>query len=148
MIFRASQGYDFSMENKPFLPFHIEVGIKRPLFTRFEAIYDVHERKLTSVSSDASVKISDAVISAGQRYNAPDNTSFITANINVHIYKPLYVESRVWYDAKEKRAEDTVLSFKYLKQCWGVNVQFIKKPGDFNAVFMFELKGLTKDIKT
>ena len=49
---------------------------------------------------------------------------------------------------KEKRQKRSFSSIKYFKQCWGLNVEFIKRPGDFNAVFMFELKGLTKAFKT
>jgi LPS-assembly protein len=148
LLFRASQGYDFSLGDRQFLPLRVEFGIKRPLFVRFGATYDVHTGKLETANSDISVKISETVISAGQRYNAQDNTSFINAGINLHPYKPLFIESRLWYDAKGKQANEIVLSIKYLKQCWGLNVEFIKRPGDFNAVFMFELKGLTKAFKT
>ncbi len=148
LVFRASQGYEAYHEDRTFLPLRVEVGIKKPLFVRFGATDDVHTGKLESVNSDVSVKISDTVISAGQRYNAQDDTSFLNAGINLHPFKPLYIESRIWYDAKEKATKDIVLSFKYLKQCWGLNIEFTKKPGDFNAVFMFELKGLTKGFKS
>jgi LPS-assembly protein len=148
LVFRASQGYEAYHEDRTFLPFRVEIGIKKPLFVRFGATYDVHTGKLENANSDVSVKISDTVISAGQRYNAQDNTSFVNAGINLHPFKPLYIESRIWYDAKEKATKDIVLSFKYLKQCWGVNIEFTKKPGDFNAVIMFELKGLTKEFKS
>jgi LPS-assembly protein len=148
LVFRASQGYEAYHEDRTFLPFRVEIGIKKPLFVRFGATYDVHTGKLEDANSDVSVKISDTVISAGQRYNAQDNTSFVSAGINLHPFKPLYIESRIWYDAKEKATKDIVLSFKYLKQCWGLNIEFTKKPGDFNAVIMFELKGLTKEFKS
>jgi hypothetical protein len=54
----------------------------------------------------------------------------------------------VWYDAERNKARDEILSIKYIKQCWGINVQLIKRPGDFNALFLFELRGLTKGFKT
>jgi hypothetical protein len=145
LVVRASQGYDTYQGNGSFLPLTVEVGIKRPFFTRFGATYDVQTGKLQTANSDVSVKISDTVISAGQRYNAQDKTSFISAGLNLHPYQPFYVESRIWYDAKDKAAKDVEVSLKYLKQCWGLNLQISKKPGDFNAVLMVELKGLTKD---
>ena len=148
LVFRASQGYEAYHEDRMFLPLRVEVGIKKPLLLRFGAIYDVNTGKLENANSDASVNISDTVISAGQRYNARDKTSFVNAGINLHPFKHLFIESKVWYDAKEKKTQDIVLGFKYLRQCWGLSIEFIKKPGDFNAVFMIELKGLTKGFKS
>ncbi|MBI5640162.1 MAG: hypothetical protein HZA17_07050 [Nitrospirae bacterium] len=35
------------------------------------------------------------------------------------------------------------LAARYVKQCWGVRVEAIKKPGDFTMKVLFELAGLT-----
>jgi LPS-assembly protein len=148
MVIRASQGYEAYHEDRTSLPLRVEVGIKKPLFLRFGATCDANTGKLETANSDVSVKISDTVLSAGQRYNAQDDTSFINAGVNLHPFKPLYIESKLWYDAKTKKTKDIVFDIKYLKQCWGITIELTKKPGDFNAVFMLELKGLTKGFKS
>jgi lipopolysaccharide assembly outer membrane protein LptD (OstA) len=115
---------------------------------RLEATYDVHTGRLESTNSDISVKIHDTVISAGQRYNRQDKITFYNGSIGLHPYKPLYLEGKIWYDAKEGETTDMTLNIKYISQCWGVSVEFLKRPGDFNVIFRFELKGLTKTINT
>lgn len=39
------------------------------------------------------------------------------------------------------------MNIKYISQCWGISMEFIKRPGDFNVVILFELKGLTRPLK-
>jgi LPS-assembly protein len=148
LVLRASQGFNAYQGDRPLLPFHLEVGIKSPLLMRLEATYDIHTGRLESTNSDFSVKIRETVISAGQRYNRQDNITFYNGSIGLHPYKPLYLEGRIWYDAKEGETTDMTLNIKYISQCWGVSVEFLKRPGDFNVIFRFELKGLTKSINT
>jgi len=147
MVLRASQGFDSYKGDRAFLPFRLEVGIRRPVSLRLDTSYDVNTGKLESINSDLWMKISEATISAGQRYNRLNDTHFYTASIGLYPYKPLYTEARLWYDAKEKKSKEIAMNIKYTSQCWGVNMQFIKRPGDFTAALLFELKGISKGLK-
>ncbi|MEW6214233.1 MAG: LPS assembly protein LptD, partial [Nitrospirota bacterium] len=73
MILRASQGFDSYKGDRPFLPFKLEVAVKKPLSLRLDAAYNVHEGRTESINSDLSVNISRVTISAGQRYNRQDD---------------------------------------------------------------------------
>ncbi len=147
MAIRASQGFDSYLGDRPFLPLKLQVGIKRPVTMRFDADYDLHTGKLENSNSDLFVKIFETTFSAGHRYNRQNNITFYSAGIGLHPYKPLYLGGRIWYDAEEKEAKDIVMNIKYISQCWGISMEFIKRPGDFNVVILFELKGLTRPLK-
>jgi LPS-assembly protein len=142
MVLRASQGYDAYINDRQFLPFKIEVGIKRPVSLRLDASYDVNVGRLDSINSDLLMKVFGMTIVAGHRYNRENDIDFYNASIGLYPYKPLYMEGRLWYDAKEREIRDVTVTLKYTSQCWVLNMEFIKRPGDFVVAVMFDLKGL------
>lgn len=146
MVIRASQGFDTYLGDRLFLPLRLEIGIKRPIAMRFDASYNVHTGNLESSNSDIFVKIFDTTISAGHRYNRQNDITFYSGGIGLHPYKPLYLGGRIWYDAEKKEAKDIVMNIKYISQCWGISMEFIKRPDDYDVVILFELKGLTKPL--
>jgi LPS-assembly protein len=147
MVLRASQGFDSYLGDRPFLPLRLEIGIKKPISMRFDASYDVNTGRVESINSDLWMKVSKTTISAGQRYNRQGDILTYVSSIGLYPYKSLYMEGRLWYDAKEREVKDVSLNVKYTSQCWGVNLEFIKKPGDFTAAVMFELKGISKGLR-
>jgi LPS-assembly protein len=141
-ILKASQAFDSELGDRPFLPFRLEVGIKKPISLRFDATYDVHEGKVESINSDFSFSISESYLWVGQRYNREGDITFYKAGIGIHPYKPWYLSGSVWYDAREKLVRDITINVRFMRQCWGVNMAFIKYPSDYSISIMFELKGL------
>ena len=142
MVLRASQGFDSNLGDRPFLPFKLEIGIRRPISLRIDANYDVHTGRLESINSNLFMKISKTTISTGQRYNRKNDITFYSAGIGIHPYSPIYMEGKLWYDAKEQEVKDITINLRYISQCWGVNMEFIKNPDDFSLAIMFELRGL------
>lgn len=147
MALRIAQGFDTYRGDRPFLPLRLEVGIKRPFSIRLETLYDVHTGKVESVNSDISMVFPIATLSAGQRYNRVDAIKYYSAGLDLNFLKPLYLESRIWHDAEKHETRDVSLHLKYIGQCWGMQLGFIKRPGDFSMTLLFELKGLTKGLK-
>jgi hypothetical protein len=147
LVFRVSQGLDTFVKENPFLPLQIDLALKKPVALRFEATYDVNTGRVNDTNADISLKISETTFSAGYRYDRQNDTTFYTATIGLHPFRPIYIDSRVWYDAKNRQLTEGLLNIRYIRQCWGIGLEFIKRPGDFNTVFKFELRGLTKDIK-
>ncbi|OHE59330.1 MAG: hypothetical protein A2Z47_01840 [Thermodesulfovibrio sp. RBG_19FT_COMBO_42_12] len=142
MVVRASQGLDTNHGDSPFTPFTLEVGIKKPVSLRLETSYDVNTGRVERINSDLSVSISGTAISAGQRYNRQDDVTYYNAGIGLHPFKPLYLDGRLWYDAEEREVRYITSSIRYMSQCWGVTLEFIKAPDDFTVAIMFELKGI------
>jgi len=144
IIIRASQAFDADLGDRPFLPFKLEVGLKKPISLRADATYDVHEGKLNSVDSNIGFGIPKGTIWAGQRYNRLEDVVSYTTGFMFTPYNPWTVSGRVWYNAKEKEFKDVAVALKYMGQCWGVKTEFIKRPHDFTFSVMFELKGISK----
>ncbi|MEW6163353.1 MAG: LPS assembly protein LptD [Nitrospirota bacterium] len=147
VVLRASQGFDSYYGDRPFLPFKLEVGIKRPISLRLDASYDVHGGKVESINSDLRLKVSETTFLAGQRYNRQEDIILYKAGIELHPYKPWYMGGRLWYDAEEKVVRDITVNVKYMSQCWGVSMAFIKRPGDFTVAIVFELRGISRAFK-
>jgi LPS-assembly protein len=147
LVLRLSQGFDSYDGDRPFQPLLLEVGLKRPLSLRLGAAYDVHTGQIENIYSDLSANIFGTVVSVGQRYNRPEDIQTYVAGIVLHPYKPLFMDGSIWYDAEKQETRDIAFNIKYMSQCWGVNVGFVKSPDDFSVKFLFELKGLTKALK-
>ncbi|MGQ9570801.1 MAG: LPS-assembly protein LptD [Thermodesulfovibrionales bacterium] len=142
-ILKTSQAFDASLGDRPFLPFRLEIGIKRPFSLRLDANYNVHQGELESINSDLRFNTSKANIWLSQRYNKKDEITYYRAGFGIHALKPWYLSSSISYDAKEKLVRDLTIDLRYFRQCWGINIVFNKYPGDYSVLIMFELKGLT-----
>jgi LPS-assembly protein len=147
LIVKASQAYDANFGDRSFLPFRLEVAIKRPVSIRIDTAYNVHEGKLESINSDMHFRISQGAIWVGQRYNRLEDVRFYKAGFELNPYKPWNIRGRIWYDADMKEVRDVSIDLKYLSQCWSVNMEFIKRTHDFTFSVMFELKGISKALK-
>ncbi|MDH5202152.1 MAG: LPS assembly protein LptD [Nitrospirota bacterium] len=142
MVMRVSQGFDsFYDGDRPFLPLKLELGVKKPIPLRLDTSYDVNTGKVESVNSDMWIKVSDVLIGAMQRYNRQEDITFFGAGFGLQPFKSLHTEVRFFYDGREKQITDTTINLRYISQCWGVNMVFVKKPHDFTFAVMFELKG-------
>lgn len=147
-VVKASQGFDAEKGDRPFLPFRLEVGINKPLALRIDSTYDIHKGRLTSINSDMYFRIPRAAISVGQRYNEQEDVSVYKVGFDLYPSKPWYINTRLWYDEKDNEVFDITVDVKYLGQCWGINVFFNKRPGDYTVGVRFELQGITKNFKT
>jgi LPS-assembly protein len=146
-VLRASQGYDFNLGDRPFLPFRLEVGIKNPLALRLDASYNSYDGKVDSINSDMRVKVAETTFTLGQRYNRKEEITVYKAGVELQPSKLWYLRGRIWYDAEEKEVRDITLDVKYMSQCWGLIMVFNKKPGDFSVSIRIDLIGLTRGFK-
>ncbi|MBM4128994.1 MAG: LPS-assembly protein LptD, partial [Nitrospira sp.] len=146
-VIRASQGYDANLGDRPFLPFKLEAGIKKPLELRLDATYDVHEGKVEGVNSEMRFKLSETTLFFGQRYNRQEDITVYKAGVEFRPSKPWNLRGRIWYDASEKEVQDITLEANYISQCWGLFMTFNKKPHDFSVSIRVDLMGLTRGFK-
>ena len=58
-------------------------------------------------------------------------------------YQRVRFSSSIWYDAKGGGIRDMNISMRYQRQCWGLRLEVIKKPGDFSMLLMFDLAGIS-----
>jgi hypothetical protein len=107
-----------------------------------EATYNVYNGELETVSSDVTLKLLEAAVSVGQRYNRAENIMTYTANVAFMPFKSLRLAAKMWYDSKGQGLQDLTLSMKYVRQCWGVTFEAVKRPGDFTMRVLLELAGM------
>ncbi|MEW6109289.1 MAG: LPS assembly protein LptD [Nitrospirota bacterium] len=143
---RLSQGVDTYKGDRPFLPFKLELSMRKPLSLKMEATYDVHKGRLETVTSDMSFHISNATLSLGQRYNRQEDIMLYKTQVEFSPARYLKMAGRLWYDAKGRGLRDMTLSLMYLRQCWGIKFEVIKRPGDYTVMVMFELTKLVSNL--
>ncbi|MBI5640165.1 MAG: LPS-assembly protein LptD [Nitrospirae bacterium] len=140
---KVTQAVDTLKGDRPFLPLHLEALIKYPFPLNMDLTYNVHTGDFETISADIGVGLSKGSISAGVRYNKAADIMLYTAGFDIQPDKTLHLLGRAWYDSKSRRITDFNFAARYVKQCWGVRVEAIKKPGDFTMKVLFELAGLT-----
>jgi hypothetical protein len=143
MVMKLSQAYDTYLHERPFLPLTLEVGLRRPLLLRLDASYDVHEGEIESVNSDLLLKVLQATLSVGQRYNKLDDILTFVGGIGLSPVKSLSIGGRIWYDAKEKDIQEVAVNMRYKRKCWGLHMEFIKSQEDLTVLVMFDLQGIS-----
>lgn len=147
LVLRATQGYDTYGGNRPFQPFKLEIGLKRPVSLKLEADYDVYRGNLTVLNSDLNMNISGITFSLNQRYNREQKITYYNAGIGIRPFKPLYLQWGIYYDAEEGKVNETSYNVKYTGQCWATNIIIYNRPNEFSFRVLFELSGLTRSIK-
>lgn len=146
-VVRATQGLDADQGNRPFQPLKLEIGIRKPFSLKLEADYDVNSGTIDTVNSDLSVHILNTSFSVAQRYDNENDITYYNTALAIHPFSPLYLEWRVWYDQEEKEVREFSTDLTYLSQCWGIHLQYVKRPDDYSIMVMFQLKGLMKELK-
>jgi hypothetical protein len=146
-VVRATQGFDSDQGDRPFQPLKLEIGIRKPFSLKLEADYDVNSGTIDTVNSDLSVHILGASFSVAQRYDNENDITYYNTALAIHPFSPLYLEWRVWYDQEEKEVREFSTDLTYLSQCWGIHLQYVKRPDDYSIMVMFQLKGLMKELK-
>jgi LPS-assembly protein len=142
LTLRVTQALDTYNGDRPFLPLSMEVGIRKPVSFKMDADFNVHTGEFEAVGSDLSVMVLKADLSLGQRYNRREDLMLYKTELVFNPYKSLQMAARLWYDTKGGGARDISLRLRYLKQCWGAEIYFAKKPGDYSVEIRFELTGL------
>ena len=122
-------------------------SIKRPLSLKLDAALNVYTGKIENFNSDLLMNILTVQVSFGQRYNRITDVNTYVAGIGLHPFKPLYLEGKIWYDVQESEVQELALILKYMSQCWGIGLEFINRPDEFNVLVRVELKGLTGPLK-
>jgi hypothetical protein len=142
VLFRVTQALDTYYSDRPLLPLKMDLALRRFFPLTLEATYNVYSGELETVSSDMTFSLLKAAVSVGQRYNRDESIMTYTANVAFTPFKSLRMTAQMWYDVKGQGLQDLKLSMKYLRQCWGVTFEAVKRPGDFTMRVLLELAGM------
>jgi LPS-assembly protein len=142
VAFRVTQTVDTYNSDRPLLPLKMDLALRKFIPLAMEATYNVYNGELETVSSDMTFSLLKAAVSVGQRYNRAENIMTYTANVAFMPFKSLRLAAKMWYDSKGQGLQDLTLSMKYVRQCWGVTFEAVKRPGDFTMRVLLELAGM------
>ncbi len=147
MVFRVAQGFDTRNGDRPFTPLLVDAGVAKPVQARVGAAFNVHTGEVERVNSDIVVPMAAVTLTAGQRYNSPNNVNTYVAGVGIRPLSSLLLNGSIRYDAEESQTREIGFTLTYVSQCWGVTLGVVKRPDDFSMSFLFELKGITKALK-
>ena len=139
---RISQQFDSLNHDRPFLPLRMELGMSRWVPLKFNATYNTYSGQFETITSEVGFSVLGAGVSFGETYNRAEDIMLYRAGVAFSPHKRVNVNTNIWYDAKGGGLRDLNFTLKYQRQCWGVNFQMIKRPGDFTMLVMLELAGL------
>lgn len=117
-------------------------SLRGPVEIRTTIYYNFSFNGFSEADTDISYAYDSQKVGVGQRYSRIDGIQLYSAWFIGALTKTLSVEGHVWYDSISKSATETTAGFKYSAQCWGADVLYTKRPGNFSYFFMITLKGL------
>jgi len=144
---RATQGFDTDQGYRPFRPLKLELAMRKPFSLRLTSDFNIYKGVFETIISDMSFNISEITFSASQSYDRENDITYYKAGIGIHPFKPVYLGMRLWYDEKEQEVQEFSADLKYLRQCWGFDLQYVKRPDDFSLSVLFELRGLMQGLQ-
>ncbi len=139
---RLTQALDTNGGNRPFLPLHLEAVVRTPVAVGLEATYDYYSGNIETLTADVGFRVFKTELAVGQRFNRKDNIMIYTGAASFSPNDYLRLTSQIWYDAKGQGLRDLTVNLKYQKQCWGIRVEAVKRPGDFTMRVFFDIVGL------
>ncbi|KWT90129.1 LPS-assembly protein LptD [Candidatus Magnetominusculus xianensis] len=124
-------------------PMKLQLTFKKPFTLKAEAYYDFKTGTITKVNSTVSLKLSDQVtFSLGERYNVPNNITYLTGTFDFVLSKEYALRTNTWYDARIGEAKYYSLDLFYKQQCWGLNFRVARTPDSFGVYMLLDLKGI------
>lgn len=140
---RLTQGMDTYNGDRPFLPLRLELAINKGVPIKLDATYNIYTGMIETLSSDLYLSVFKTNLALGHRYNRIEDIMLFTAGLDFSPFKRVRLSSSIWYDAKGGGVRDFYVAMRYQRQCWGLRLEVIKKPGDYSMLLMFDLTGVS-----
>jgi hypothetical protein len=140
---RLTQGMDTYNGDRPFLPLKLELAMNKGVPIKLDATYNMYSGRIETLSSELFLSVFKTNLAVGQTYNRIEDIMLFTAGLDFSPYKRVHFSSSIWYDAKGGGLRDLNISMTYQRQCWGLSLDAIKRPGDYSMRLMFFLTGIS-----
>jgi LPS-assembly protein len=141
LTMRVSEAYDFLVDNDNLGPVNLDLNFDRVVSLAFGLSYDVHERIITESRSNFGLKHKKAEISGGHTFSKGGITMYNLA-LSYKATQAVTFKSAAWYDSSGGNLERLNLGFIYDSQCWGLAVDYTKRPDERIVFLTFTLKGI------
>ena len=140
---RLTQEIDTYNSARPFLPLKLELAMNKGVPIKLDATYNINTGRIETLNSTVGLSVFSTWFSLGQRYNTIEDLMLFTASMDLHPYKRVHITGSIWYDAKGGGLRDMDITMRYQRQCWGLRLVMIKRPGDYSMHLLFDIAGLS-----
>lgn len=148
--FRLSQSYSLLNTDRPFAPIVAEGSFSSDrLSLKVNASYDVYDTTVTDTIASVNLKNEIGYIGVGKNFRR--STLLDQYSFEVGLYQPIKIYNKslpvemfgkLWYDLKGGGVQELNVKAAYRRQCWGLIVNYTKKPREYQIMFGIEFTGL------
>ena len=141
LLLRFTQPYDTLTSS--WLPFVAEASFRtKVLNAALEAGYDQQKGLIETVTFKTGVRINRLSLNLGERYSRELDLLFLNSSVNYQLSQALALNSTIWYDLKGGGLRNFVAEASWKRQCWTLNLRYIKTPEDYSIHASIDLRGL------
>ncbi|MBF0538364.1 MAG: LPS-assembly protein LptD [Nitrospirae bacterium] len=144
LYLKVSEPYYSAKANEQFGPLKLQSRLETSVILKADATYDLYKDTIKTANSEAKFNVFKADLLLGERYNKDNSILFLTGGLGYNIASNLRVNTMTWYDTKGNGLRNLTIDLLYSKQCWGLDVLYMKTPDRYTVYFFIELKGLGK----
>jgi hypothetical protein len=143
---RLRQPYDLRAEEDPWLPLGVDLSARQPtgpVSVTSSLSYSHTEDRLESMDTNASLEFSRLGLTGGQHYDRAGHVESYSGRVSYKASGAIEVFAGTRYDASEEKGlEETSAGTRYMSQCWGVKLTYVKRPEDYSVFIEARLLGI------
>jgi len=141
LLLRFTQPYDTLTSS--WLPFVAEASFRTKVLNgALEVGYDQQKGLIETVTFKTGVRINRLSLNLGERYSRELDLLFLNSSVNYQLSQALALNSTIWYDLKGGGLRNFVAEASWKRQCWTLNLRYIKTPEDYSIHASIDLRGL------
>lgn len=149
MVFLLSQSYDLDKARSSAPDAQSRSAITGEFFFKTPKMlgltatgkYDTYTDRMTSSSAGATFTGDVLRFDVSRQYLREPRTEFLIVGGGLKL-AGLDIWGQVWRDRENSATTQEEYKVFYSAQCWGLGVKYVKKPGEVQYLFGFELKGI------
>lgn len=141
LIIRLSQPYDTFKSH--LLPLTGEASFRTKIYhAALESEYEPDEGSLKTLTLRTGVDLKRFRVWIAERYSEDLDLFFLSSNILYEVSRNLSLNSTVWYDLRGEGLRNLLIGTSWKRQCWTLNLRYIKTPEDYSILASIDLRGL------
>ena len=141
LLLRFTQPYDTFTSS--WLPFVAEASFRtKELNAALESGYDQQKGHIETVTFKTGVRINRLSLNLGERYSRELDLLFLNSSVDYQLSQALALNSTIWYDLKGGGLRNFLAGASWKRQCWTLNLRYIKTPEDYSIHASINLRGL------
>jgi len=147
LYLRLSQAYDLTdaAREQRFQDLRIEMTMLPTTWSslKTDTTLDVDSGDWTKVSIAAGIHDRQGnTFSAEYRYNPEDDIDYLTANVNISFFKPVYLNYMQRYDLSTNERLEHVIGIGYVHQCWAAGLTYTDREDDRSIMLTLSMRGI------